>query len=148
MGLLIWTLTFPCISQGDRGFDGLPGLPGEKGHRVSEGFYSSEMHGAVGLCCRSAQTLWRLWGGSLRRCRYGEYSQGESKQVWWVFPRWNSSSGLNRHFRRLVFECIDDSPTPLPTDLMCGLYLVWRRHWNSPHQSPPTFSSCKLKETI
>lgn len=25
-----------CLSQGDRGFDGLPGLPGDKGHRVSE----------------------------------------------------------------------------------------------------------------
>lgn len=25
-----------CVSQGDRGFDGLPGLPGDKGHRVSE----------------------------------------------------------------------------------------------------------------
>lgn len=26
-----------CVSQGDRGFDGLPGLPGDKGHRVSPG---------------------------------------------------------------------------------------------------------------
>lgn len=25
-----------CLSQGDRGFDGLPGLPGDKGHRVSQ----------------------------------------------------------------------------------------------------------------
>lgn len=24
------------ISQGDRGFDGLPGLPGDKGHRVRD----------------------------------------------------------------------------------------------------------------
>lgn len=28
-------LTHVCVSQGDRGFDGLPGLPGDKGHRVS-----------------------------------------------------------------------------------------------------------------
>uniref|UniRef100_A0A8C2X1P0 Fibrillar collagen NC1 domain-containing protein n=1 Tax=Cyclopterus lumpus TaxID=8103 RepID=A0A8C2X1P0_CYCLU len=38
-----------CLSQGDRGFDGLPGLPGDKGHRVSTYIYIYGEDGFPGI---------------------------------------------------------------------------------------------------